>query len=610
MYLRSKPIIIFHDLLASLIAWGLVITARFNFSFPPAEVLQAVLFSAPLVMFVQGCVNAYFDLYKGLWRFASLPDLWNLGRSVLLGTLCIFLILFAVNRLENIPRSAALLYPVFLLILLGAPRLLYRIVKDRALHGIKSWPGKKVFIVGAGVAGEALIREMLRDNVYQPVAFVDDNPALQGTKIHDVPVVGMIDELPEKVKRIEPELILIAVPSADAPQMQRIVELVTSTGISYRTLPKLNDIVEGRVELKSVKEVSIDDILGRDQVNLDWSLMKAKISGKAVLITGGGGSIGQELCRQVLALNPAALTVYDQSEFNLYKLSTEFKEHSKNIKLNFVLGDVCDSTYLDNSIANCSPNLIFHAAAYKHVPLLENQVFQAIKNNVEGTFNVANSAVRQEVDSVVLISTDKAVSPKSVMGSTKRIAELICQRYNEESVTDFITVRFGNVLNSAGSVVPLFTQQIESGGPVTVTHREAFRYFMSIPEASQLILEAAAVGDGGDLFVLDMGKPVSILALAEQMITLSGNDSESIRIIFTGLRPGEKLVEELFFDGEKLAKTSHEKLLLSKPSLLNLSKFDAKLLDLMTATKLLNEKAMRTTMAEIIDMSQEATVKL
>ena len=343
------------------------------------------------------------------------------------------------------------------------------------------------------------------------------------------------------------DLIVIAVPSASDVEMQRIFEICNKSGASSLTLPKLNDIVEGKVALREARALSIDDLLGRAQVSLDWSAINKNIKGKRVLVTGGGGSIGSELCQQICTLQPSNLIVFDQSEYSLYQLERDISTLYPDVSVEFVLGDVCDSVGVAGVFEEFCPNIVFHAAAYKHVPILERQVDQAIQNNVLGTKVLAECSVRNQVDSFVLISTDKAVRPTSMMGVSKRLAELCCLYMNTLASTKFITVRFGNVLNSAGSVVPLFKEQIDKGGPVTVTHKDATRYFMSIPEACQLILEASAMGRGGDVYVLDMGEPVSITYLAEQMIKLSGSQpGKDIQIIYTGLKPGEKIEEELF----------------------------------------------------------------
>ena len=564
---NSKFMILFHDSLAIALAWLLSLLARFNFEQPPNDLLQAAIVALPVVLLIQVLVGGYFGLYRGLWRFTGLPDFWNLLKAVGLGTIIIFTGLFVFNRLEDIPRSTIVLHPVFLILLLGGPRLIYRVVKDGGSIGLSGASGKKSLIVGAGTAGEAVVREMMKEEKFTLLGIVDDDKKLLGARIHGVPVLGAVENLPDLVERMTVDLIIIAVPSASDVEMQRIFEICNKSGASSLTLPKLNDIVEGRVALREARALSIDDLLGRAQVSLDWSAINKNIKGKRVLVTGGGGSIGSELCQQICTLQPSNLIVFDQSEYGLYLSERDISTLYPDVSVEFVLGDVCDSVRVAGVFEEFCPNIVFHAAAYKHVPILERQVYQAIQNNVLGTKVLAECSVRNQVDSFVLISTDKAVRPTSMMGVSKRLAELCCLYMNTLASTKFITVRFGNVLNSAGSVVPLFKEQIGKGGPVTVTHKDATRYFMSIPEACQLILEASAMGRGGDVYVLDMGEPVSITYLAEQMIKLSGSQpGKDIQIIYTGLKPGEKIEEELFFSDENLRHTGHEKILLSNAS--------------------------------------------
>ncbi|MGD9600888.1 MAG: polysaccharide biosynthesis protein [Gammaproteobacteria bacterium] len=558
----TRNIVIAHDLAMVVLAWCLALAARFNFEIPPWPFLVSGFKALPVVLFVQALMLWRFGLYRGLWRFASLQDLWNIIRSAVLGAVFVTLALFFVMRLADIPRSVLILYPVFLLLLLGAPRLAYRLFKDRTLgfESLRSGVGTRVIVVGAGEAGETLVRDMRRDPAWIAVGLVDDRRELARRRIHGVPVLGTIDELPALVARYRADLVIIAIPSASNLEMQRIVDVCERAGCPFRTLPRLHDIVSGRLGIREIRQVAIDDLLGRSAVELDWPAIQTKLSSKIVLVTGGAGSIGSELCRQVARLGVRRLVVYEQSEHGLYELEREMRRGYPHLEISCVLGDVCDAAAVANLFAVERPQVVFHAAAYKHVPIVERQVREGIRNNVVGTRVVAEAAQRFQAERMVLISTDKAVSPSSVMGATKRVAELICEAANQQEGTRYITVRFGNVLGSAGSVVPLFQEQIATGGPVTVTHPEATRYFMTIPEASQLILQAAALGSGGEIFVLEMGEPVNIAYLAEQMIRLSGHTPhDDIRIVYTGLRPGEKLREELFHGDEQLVPTAHGK---------------------------------------------------
>jgi FlaA1/EpsC-like NDP-sugar epimerase len=466
--------------------------------------------------------------------------------------------------MDNIPRSIVLLYPILLLILLSGPRFLYRWSRD---HRLLLKVGKRVLIVGAGQAGEYLVRDLLRmrGHEYLTVAFVDDKARRHGQDLHGVPVVGACDAIPEVVERLDIELIMLAVPSAKAAQMRRLVELCERSGVPFQTVPPLDALMSGKVSINELREVSIEDILGRDPVSLDWEGIRQGLTGKTILVTGAGGSIGSELCRQIATLEPARLVLMENSEYNLYALELELQQQFPGVRLAARLGDVRDQPKVEQLFAEQQPDVVFHAAAYKHVPMLEHQLREAVYNNVLGTRNVALAADRHGCSEFVLISADNAVNPANVMGATKRVAEIFCQNLNSRSATRFITVRFGNVLGSAGSVVPLFRKQIRAGGPVTVTHPEMERYFMTIPEAAQLILQAGVLGKGGEIFVLDMGEPVKIQYLAEQMIRLSGKEPhKDIPIVHSGLRPGEKLYEELFHEQEKLEKTSHEKIFLAR----------------------------------------------
>jgi FlaA1/EpsC-like NDP-sugar epimerase len=602
-----RSIVISHDLLMIALAWVVALCARFNFSWPPPEFLAANLQALPVVVIVQGALAWYFRLYRGLWRFASLQDLWNIVRSAVIGAFAVALALFVVTRLERIPRSVLMLYPMFLVFLLGGPRLLYRLAKDRSLNLDNIRNGERILIVGAGTGGEMLVRDILRDGNYVPVGFVDDRAGLARMRIHGIPVLGAVERLPDLVQRYQVDRIFIAIPSATNAQMQRIVGFCERAGCPFRTLPRLQDLVSGRVGLREVREVAIDDLLGRSAVQLDWAGIQRQLLGQTVLVTGGGGSIGSELCRQAARLGVASLVIYERSEYHLYRVERELRQAFPHLTLHALLGDVCDAVALEHAFATHQPKLVFHAAAYKHVPIVEAQIREGVRNNILGTHNVVEAADRHGCEALVLISTDKAVRPSSVMGATKRFAELLCERKNLQSRTRFVTVRFGNVLGSAGSVVPLFREQIRNGGPITVTHPEATRYFMTIPEACQLILQAVAVGSGGDIFVLDMGEPVNINYLAEQMIRLSGRvPGEDIRIVYTGLRPGEKLSEELFHAEENLQPTPHPKLLLAAHTRLDAARIGELYAQLMQACDAFDEKRIRECLTEAVpELSDE-----
>lgn len=556
---HARSVVIAHDLIMVLSAWTLALLVRTDFSLPFSTYAHYVPI-LPVILFCQGAILWWAGVYHGLWRFASISDLWNIMRASFIGMFANTLILFLFDRLQFLPRSSLLLYPLFLLFLLGAPRLTYRILKDRTLH-LRKKDSKNALILGAGKAGEMIVRDILHDSEYTPVGFLDDNPKLSKSKIHGVPILGKIEDIQNVIDEHFVDTIVIAIPSANSDQMRRIVSICENSGIPFRTLPRMQDLVSGQVSIRALKEVSIEDLLGREPVSLDWKRVHFGLSNKVVMVTGGGGSIGSELSRQIAQIGVSSLVLYEQCEFNLYAITMELKQKFPELKLHFVLGDITDPMALDRTMDLYRPDVIFHAAAYKHVPMLETHVREALRNNVLGTKNVAQAADRYKCETFVLVSTDKAVNPSSVMGMTKRLAEVVCQDMNQCSDTNYMTVRFGNVLGSSGSVIPLFRQQIEEGGPVTITHPDMTRYFMTIPEASQLIMQAAVMGEGGEIFLLEMGEPIKISYLAEQMIRLSGKTpGKDIEIRYTGLRPGEKLVEELFYPNEQVVKTEHEKI--------------------------------------------------
>ncbi len=576
--LKSRTAAFVHDLVMVPAAWVGAFWLRFNLDRIPEHHWDAALNSLATVVIIQGGVFWYLGLYRGVWRFASVPDLLRIAKAIGVGVVICALAIFFTTRMQDVPRSVFPLYAILLLIFLGGPRLLYRWYKDRELYVAT---GKRALIVGAGAAGETLVRELLRDRNcdYQPVGFIDDDHEKKGREIRGVRVLGGVKKIPGLVNSLGVQLILIALPSATSREMRRIVGVCEETGVPMRTLPALDDLVSGRSSVSALRDISIEDLLGREPVSLDWAAIDAGIRNKTVLVTGGGGSIGAELCRQIARLGPKHLVVFDQSETNVYAIEMELHRKNPELTMSMLLGDVCDASAVDHVFRVCRPEVTFHAAAYKHVPILEHQVREAVRNNVLGTRNVARAATNHGCGTFVLISTDKAVNPTNVMGASKRVAEMYCQNVGQQNgATRFITVRFGNVLDSAGSVVPLFRKQIAEGGPVTVTHPEVKRYFMTIPEACQLIMQACAIGSGGEVFVLDMGEPVKITYLAEQMIRLSGHvPREDIEISFIGLRPGEKLFEELFHPDEALTQTGHEKILLARCRELDPPAFDAEI---------------------------------
>ncbi|MBS0286046.1 MAG: polysaccharide biosynthesis protein [Proteobacteria bacterium] len=597
---RSRWAAFAHDLLSIPVAWLGAYWLRFNLSEIPPDIFSQALLTLPLVIIFQATALWTFGLYRGVWRFASIPDLIRIVKAVVMGSLMTLLAVFLVTRLQNLPRSVIPLYSMTLLFILGGSRFLYRWYKDKHYF---SASGKRVLVVGAGRAGESLVRDLLRDvkNEYVPVAFVDDSKQKRGTELHGIRVVGTCDDIPQITERFEVDMILIAVPSAKASSMRRIADICAGTKVPVRTLPGTNDLVSGLVSVKNLREISLEDLLGRDPVTLDWKAIDKSLAGKVVLVSGGGGSIGAELCRQIMNLDPNGLVIFDNSEYNLFCVQQELDEKfvAKKCRIHYHLVDLCDMAAMSKLIQQYHVQVIFHAAAFKHVPLLEPQIRTAAKNNVLGTYGLAQVAVDMNVEKFVLVSSDKAVNPTNVMGATKRVAELVCQYFNGQNKTQFITVRFGNVLGSRGSVVETFSKQLEMGGPLTVTHPEVTRYFMTIKEASQLILQSLSMSEGGELFVLDMGEPIKISFMAEQMIRLAGKEKE-IKIEYIGLRPGEKLYEELFHKNEPHTQTVHAKILKAHSRVIEKNKFEQSIFELQDAVSKCNEEETFRVIKELV----------
>ena len=562
--------IILHDILVTILAWLGAYWLRFNLEVP-AEYQTAALTTLFWVVPLQAVVFWQFGLYRGIWRFASLPDLKRIVLAVGLAAVLIpvVLILFRVSTV--VPRSVLILDPLLLIIVMGGSRLAYRAWREHRLASVLRPGSKPVLVAGAGSAADFLLRELARNPAgFHVVGLLDDSRDKRGRRVQGVPVLGRLDEVVACAQRMGVEDVVLALPSAAHEVRMRITEMCAGAGLRVMTIPALEDLVAGRVSVSSLRNVELDDLLGRDPVQLDDSGLHRLLTDKVVMVTGAGGSIGSELCRQIARFSPAKLVLYEQSELALYSMEQELPRHFPALPIAPVIGDVKNAAWVNQMMAEHRPSVVFHAAAYKHVPLMENgNAWEAVRNNVLGTQTVAAAAQAHGVDKFVMISTDKAVNPTNVMGATKRLAEMTCQAMQQHNIdqpsgTRFVSVRFGNVLGSSGSVIPKFQKQIEAGGPVTVTHPDIIRYFMSIPEAAQLVLQAGLMGEGGEIFVLDMGEPVKIAELAKLMIRLSGADESRIRIEYTGLRPGEKLFEELLADDESTLPTPHPKLRVAK----------------------------------------------
>jgi len=529
----------------------------------PANIFDLFLSTLPLVFLVRMGVLYLFGLNRGLWRYAGLRDLLTIAGSVVTGSALIW---GAVTLLpwQGYPRSIYLIDTVLLLVVFAMLRSPKRICTILTHTGVG---GRRVLIIGAGNAGEMIARDMCQDRRYgcRPIAFIDDDQEKCLKKIHNIPVAGNCSEMEKIVAEIHPDEVLIAIPSAKVIEMKRIMGYCKSLNLPIKTLPNVAATVGGNLSMTDIRSLDIEDLLGRSEIQIDDPALSEKIREKRVLVTGAGGSIGSELCRQVAHLRPKELVLLERHENNLYQIETDLREHFPGLKIEGVLADICDAEKMDQVFSIFRPQMVFHAAAYKHVPMMERSPLDAIRNNILGTYQIISKSNLYGADEFVLISTDKAVSPSSVMGATKRIAEMMIRYFDSTSQTKLVSVRFGNVLESAGSVVPLFRSQIKRGGPVKVTHADVKRYFISIREAVQLVLQASLLGNGGEIFVLDMGDPIKIIDLAKKMITLSGFSPEhDIPIQITGLRPGEKLHEGLFEVGEEVIHTQHEKILLAK----------------------------------------------
>jgi FlaA1/EpsC-like NDP-sugar epimerase len=522
---------------ANYVAFGV----RFDGSVPPA---YAALWTntLPALLAARGVTFVVFGLYEGLWRYTSVRDLRNILLSVLSSSLLFGLVVNAVLPVGEYPRSILIIDGLLLTCFAGGVRFLSRMHRDL----VRGAGGRKVLIYGAGDAGEAVVREMRSYlKAYDPIGFVDDDPRKAGQHIHGVRVLGSRDDLPAIMERTRPDEVLVTIPRAEPSTYRAVLRALEPFSVPIKTLPHLRDILDGNVSTSLIRNLSLEDLLHRAPVGLDTAPLQRLIAGRRVLVTGAGGSIGAELCRQIVALDPAALVLYERHENSVYEVRNDLARSAAPRSLRAIVGDVTDRARFTAALKAHRPEIVFHAAAHKHVPLMEENACEAVRNNVRGTRIALEAAEACGVGRFVLISTDKAVNPASVMGATKRIGELMVQARRAATATAFVTVRFGNVLGSNGSVIPLFVDQLRRGGPLTVTHPDVRRYFMLIPEAVQLVLHAAAVGESNSIYVLDMGEPVRLLDMARDLVRLSGFRPDDIPITFIGLRPGEKLDEEL-----------------------------------------------------------------
>lgn len=568
-------IAIAHDCTAIAVAWLLAYLFRFNFEIPVeawATLTKILLWAIP----AQTSFFLWLGLYRGLWRYASMPDLKRIFVAAMLGYGVVTLILWLMGLLDTIPVAVFVMVPLLLLLIMGGSRLIYRAWKERRLDNLDGYGAKLVLILGAGNTAVSLVKELAGSRDWHVVGMLDDDPRKLGTRLQGVRVLGVINELPQWVQRLNVGHVIIAMPSVSQRIHRHALEMCSEIGVKAMTVPSYVDLISGKTTVSQIREIELDDLLGREPVVLDDEGLHGLLTEKVILVTGAGGSIGAELCRQIVAFSPGRIVFLELNEFALYDIQEEFLARAPGIQMSFVIGDIKDQARMIQLFTQFRPSVVFHAAAYKHVPLMEREnACQALLNNVSGTYVLAQVAIRFAVEKFVLVSTDKAVNPVSVMGATKRLAEMVCQalqQSNPSHSTCFVMVRFGNVLGSTGSVIPKFREQIARGGPITITHPEMTRYFMSIPEAAQLVLQAGLMGGvrgGGEIFVLDMGDPVKIVDLANVMIRLSGLHEDDIRIVYTGLRPGEKLHEELLSSNENTLPTPHQKVRIAQASQVN-----------------------------------------
>ena len=590
-----NSIVLAHDFFAIIFAWVSSYLLRFNFFIPPNHI-DFMLNNLLAVVFIHIAFFMGFRVFLASWRFSSLNDLIKISLSIFISGLVLVLFFFISYDLIGLPRSVLILNPILLLLLMGGSRLLFRALNENAFLSFKKINNntKNVVVLGSGIEAISLIKNLKLNSQWNVVGLFGNDETLNGREISGIKMLGHVNNLGITHKKKYIDSAIIAMPKADYKDRRFALKLANSLGIEVLTIPAIDDLMSGRLNVSQVRKVDVEDLLGRDKIKLNNSGLNKLLNNKVVLISGAGGSIGSELCRQLIKFKPKTIVCLDISEYALYSLEQSFINEKIMSELIYVVSDIKNKERINKIIKRFSPATVFHAAAYKHVPLMEKEnVSEALLNNSFGTYILADICQKLKVKKFVLISTDKAINPTNVMGASKRLAEILCKKLQTKDGTQFITVRFGNVLGSSGSVIPLFKAQIDKGGPVTVTHPNITRYFMAIPEAAQLVLQASLIGEGGDIFVLEMGNPIKILDLAKDMINLSGLQEGEIDIKFTGLRLGEKLYEELLADDEKTKPTSHTKIRIAnatnqdeKISIINLVKW-------IQSTKDLNEKIIK-----------------
>lgn len=543
--------------------------------------------------------------YKRVWQYASIGELVAVLKAVTVSEL-LFAILHTALQMGFpdfiVPRAVYILTWALMLLGIGGSRFVWRIFRD---NYFKIQPHQqRMLIVGAGSAGALVARDLKHspDSMFYPVVFVDDDPAKQSLEILGLPIVGSCEEIPEVVNRYNISMIIIAMPSVSKQRVAEIIDLCKSTKASIKILPGVSDFINGKASVKSLRDVDVEDLLGREPVKVDMAGIADYVSDEIVLVTGAGGSIGSELCRQIAPFQPKELLLLGHGENSIYDIELELRKKYSGLNIKTIIADIQDVQRIEQVFSLYRPSVVFHAAAHKHVPLMERNPAEAVKNNILGTKHVATCAHEYGASRFVLISTDKAVNPTSIMGATKRVAEMIVQSLDKISDTTFAAVRFGNVLGSRGSVIPVFKQQIKEGGPVTVTHPDMVRYFMTIPEAVQLVIQAGALANGGEIFILDMGKPVKIADLARDLIRLSGLEpGKDIQIAFTGIRPGEKLFEEILTEEEGTSTTKHDRIYVGKPADFSMDKLFGTLNELERMAHIQNTSSQEQAIRELLE---------
>ncbi|MDD5258609.1 MAG: nucleoside-diphosphate sugar epimerase/dehydratase [bacterium] len=596
-----KPLIVLLHLGFIIFAYAFSFYLRFDFTLHKAIYFPIILRTLPLLIFIKMSIFFYYGLFGGLWRYLSIDDLWQIIKANTFSTILFTLGVLFYHSFTGYPRSVIIIDWFICTAFVSGVRFISRYYREKYKPAYLQ-KTKRSLVIGAGQAGILILKEC-RNNPntgYEVVGFIDDDKLKVGQKIYGVKVLGYSKDIPRLVEQYNIEELILAIPSAKGEAVRKILHYCEIKGINIKIVPKFDQIIKGNLELKP-RQVRPEDLLGREVVRINETEINSYVKNKRVLVAGAGGSIGSELCRQIVRFTPKEVILFDHNENDVYFLVVEFKTKYPAVNFKTIIGDIKDIGLLKHTFSKYQPQVIFHAAAHKHVPLMEENPPAAVKNNIVGTRNLIYAADHYKVERFVLISTDKAVHPTSVMGATKRIAEMVLQSKAKVSRTKYIAVRFGNVLGSDGSVVPLFKKQIDDGGPITITHPEARRYFMSIPEAAQLVIQAGALGNGGEIFILDMGEQIKIVDIARDLITLSGlSIDKDIAIKYIGLRPGEKLYEEILLDAEKDKVTKHNKIYITQPKEFDAGKLRRKIKELERLAELMDGDKIKEKIKDLV----------